>query len=159
MNNPNTESDIFLNNSKSKLVRQQLSKIKKMYKANLKQYKKNKRINTILKLIVNILNAITVSSLVISFSGAVPVLIVSLAASSLSSIISVIDQSVGYNSKSYQYQTTYLQELDLYNTYNNKILIKNTDLNEVLNELNNKLGIILDSAGPVVSISSDDSRA
>lgn len=153
----NTDSDIQLNNSKSKLIKQQLSKLKKLYKENHHQYKKNKRINMILKLFVNVLNAVTVSSLVIGFSGAAPVLIVSLTASSLSSIISVVNDSVGFLGKAHQYQTTYLQTLDLFNTYNSKLLIKNSNLDEMLTEINNKLGLILDSAGPLVSISSDGS--
>ena len=138
-----------------KLINKQLSSIKKMYKKNFKLFKKHKRIDTVLKVTINLCNAITVSSVIVSATGALPVLIVTIATSTIGGGLSVIRDTVDYQSKAHTYQTTYLQELDIYNTYTNLMLSKDRNLDNILNELNAKMGIILDRALPVSTSSLD----
>lgn len=138
-----------------KLINKQLSTIKKLYKKNFRLFKKYKRINTIMKVGINLCNAVTVSSLVLSFSGAVPILVLTIASSTLGGTLQVINDTVDYQAKAHTHQTTYLQELDIYNTYMNEMLSKNRNLDNILTELNNKMGIILDSSLPVSTSSTD----
>lgn len=145
---------------KLKILKQHLSKIKRMKKVYYKKFKKYKSINTCSKIIINLLNALTVSSLVLTFSGAVPVIIVSIVSSSLSSLGSVALNTFDMDAKIHSANTTYLQLDDLFNTYYTKIYkkdISDSDLNTMLNELNNKLGLIQDNALPISMNSSERS--
>ena len=140
---------------KSKLIRKKLREIRALYKKNFKKYKKHKRLSTIFKVVINVLNAVTVSSAVIAFSSIPIISIITIASSTLSTIISVINNTIDFQSKSQTYQTTYLNLKDLYDSNTSSMLSKHSNLDDILNDINNKLGIILDSANPV-SISSTD---
>ena len=140
-----------------KVLHKELTMIHKTYKKNFKQYKKLKMINTISKMLINFLNATTVSTIVITYSSSFPILYVSLASSTVASLISVLLDSYNINDKISRFHTTYLQLLDIFNVYRSKY-IKTKDsneLDELINELNVKVGLILDSAN-LVSISSTD---
>ncbi len=131
---------------KIKMINHQLKKIKKMEHTHYKNFKKFKKIITRCKVAVNVLNAITVSSVVLSFSGAIPILVVTIVSSTLSGLIQVVTDSVDYQDKMHTSQTTYLQLLDIYNVYKLKVMSKDPDYDDILLELNSKLGIVLDSA-------------
>lgn len=144
-------------NKKIKSINHELNKIKRMYKSHHKRWRKYKRLSTALKLVVNILNGVTVSSLIVSIVGISPILILTMITSSLSTLLTVIHDTVDMPRKISNHQTAYLQLLDLHRTYQNKMLSSNPDYSDILIELNCKIGLILDSAH-VISISSSDSE-
>ena len=139
--------------SRIKKIRRELIKIKKMYKTHHRKWRIYKRVSTCFKVSINTLNAITISSLVISFTGSFPILILTITSSTISSILSVIHDTVGFPEKYMNHQTSFLQLLDLHSTYNNLLLGDTPNYTSILNEINAKLGLILDSAN-VVSVSS-----
>lgn len=145
----------MLDRDKKRLIQKQLQTIKNLYKANFKRFKKNKRINSILKVTINLCNAVTVSSVVLSFSGAIPILVVTIVSSSIGGIVSVINDTVNFQEKAEIHKTTYLDMLDIYNTYSNLMLKDVVDYDSILSEINNKMGLILNSAIPVSTSSND----
>ena len=82
-------------------------------------------------------------------------LIVCAVSSSLSTIGSAILTVVDFDRKSHSHQTSYLQSKDLHDQFN-ALLLKNglssTGLDAMLAQLNERTGVILDSAEPVSSI-------
>ena len=139
-----------------KCFHKELMSIKKLYKKNFSGFKHLKKINTACKMVINLLNAVTVSSIVVTYTDSLSILYISLAASTTASLMGVLLDSYNISDKISRYHTTYLQLVDLFNTYRSKYLKckKNpTHLDEILGELNTKIGLILDSA-ELVSISS-----
>lgn len=132
-----------------KLLATELCKIKSLYKKHYKNFRKYKRLSTISKVIINLCNSITVSSVVLSFSGTFPILIVTIVSSSLSSGVSVISDSFDWIGKMHSSQTSYLQLLDLYNSYNIQSTHRNADYTKLLEQINSRLGLILDNSIPV----------
>ena len=136
-----------------KLLNKELAKIEKEYKAQFKLFRKYKRYTQYSRVIVNVLNGITVSSVVLSFSGALPILAVTIASSTMSSLTSIVSESCNWNGKMYQSQQTYLQLKELHNQYKIQSLHKEVDHTELLKNLTEKLALVADSALPV-SVSS-----
>jgi hypothetical protein len=144
---------------KLKLTKKELAKIKKEYKKHYKNFRKYKKYSQYSKVIINVLNGVTVSSVVLSFSGALPILILTICSSTLSSLTSIISETCEWTGKMYQSQTSYLQLKDLYQTYKIKSIGLNANYDEILNELNNKYGLISDSSMPVSLSSRESSRS
>ena len=150
-----TDTPANIQQAKSKLIRKKLREIRELYKKNFKKFKTYKRYNTTFKVIINVLNACTVSSAVISFSGMPIIAILTIATSSISTILSVINSTIDFQARYHVYQTSYLQLKDLYDSNTSNLLSRHSNLDHILNDINQKLGLILDSSNPV-SLSSTD---
>lgn len=146
---------------KVKLINHYLKGIKKRKTKHQKKFRKLKKINTFSLIGVNVLNSISITTLVLSFTTFPPGVIISLITSSLSSIASGVITVADLQRKINTHQTAYLQLLDLHDSTKASMLksaLDDEDLDDILRELNAKTGLILDNASnEAVSVSSSDS--
>jgi hypothetical protein len=135
------------------MIKKLLNEIKQKKQAHYKKFAKLKKINTIAKTIINVLNAVSVCSIVLSFSPTSgTTVIIALVATSISSISSVALTSYDLDSKVQSHNTSYLQYVDIYRDNSARLRrngLSSTDLDHILSELNNKLGLIEDGSLPI----------
>lgn len=131
------------------MVNNLLKLIKKKQDINYKKWRQLKKINTIIRPSLTALNALSVSSLILSISPLSPIFIIlALSFSTTSAVGFAIMDAVRIDMKISNYHMSYLQFSDLYRTTN--IIIKknhmtSNDYDLLLNELNTKIGLIEDS--------------
>jgi len=132
-----------------RVINDHLIMIKKMKKEYYKQFRKYKKRNTNFKVAVNVLNAVTISTLVMSLTG-VPVLaIVSVVTASVATITNAITTTIDYEFKYHQAHLSYNQLNDLQSTVINKLTSPDADYDTILNDLTSSLSLIIDTALPV----------
>lgn len=151
-----------LNNYKTKknLIRLRLKHIKSKSNKFYKKYKKLKKRNTIINVVIATLNATSITTLSIGLTTFPPLLLVSLASTSTSSVLSGMTSVLRLENKISLCYTAFLQLSDLFNEYSNKLFINgvsSTDLDGMLSNLNQKLGLILDATQSVSLEESDAS--
>ena len=125
-------------------------------------FKKYRKIDELLRLFINVCNAVTLCSIIVVFSSHNWVLWVSLSCSSLSTIVGAIYSTINLPTKIQSSNTSYLQLQDLYNSYHNELLkshLTNSDYDIILSELNIKSGLIYDSSLPISQSRDDDSMS
>lgn len=145
---------------KKKLILKRLENIKIRYKNYHKKYKKFKRYNTFINLVIASLNACSITFLSVGLTSFPPLAIVSLGTTSVSSILQGSTSVLNLQNKINLCYTAYLQLLDLYGDYQSKILKNNLssdDLNNMLDNINDKLGLILDAVAEI-SVNSIDNN-
>ena len=105
------------------------------------------------KTLINTLNAVSICSIVLNLS---PVnqttIIIALASTTISSLVSAIQSAVDLDFKSHSHNTSYLQYNDTYREVSARLLkngLTSDDLDLMLYELNNRLNIIEDSSLPI----------
>ena len=140
-------------NDKKKLIKDILDDVKRRKKEHYKQFGKYKSINTFIKSLVNGLNAVSVCSMVLTFTPSSPVfLIVALSCTSLSAISSAVHSSTDVEGKVHSHNTSYLQYTDLYRDVSARLLRNNLsslDLDNLLSEINARIGLIEDNSEPI----------
>lgn len=140
---------------KVEMVRQILEEVKKKKIIHYKKYVKYKKINTFSKTSINTLNTISVCSIVLTLSPTSPIfIIIGLSTTTLSSIFSAISSSIDIENKVHSHNTSYLQYSDLYRDVSARLLrngMSSEDLDNLLNEINNRIGLIEDQA-PSITI-------
>jgi len=138
---------------KIEMIRQILTDVKKRKNQHYKQFGKYKKINTFTKSVINSLNAVSVCSMVLSFTPISPaVLIVALSATSISSVGSAVHSSIDVEGKVYSHNTSYLQYTDLYRDVSARLLrngMSSLDLDNLLSEINARMGLIEDQSLPI----------
>jgi len=137
---------------KKDMIRKYLKQIKVKKKVHYNLFKKFKRYSTLSSTLVNCLNTCSVSSIILSMSGNKVALIVSLSCTSVSSIISVVASSMGFDERYHSHQTTHLQYSDLFRDTNNRLVrnhLSSEDLDGMLSDLSNSLGLIEDVSSPI----------
>ena len=131
----------------------ELDKIKLLKTKYYNCFKNLKKYNTVCKICVNILNAVSISSLVMTYTPISHVcLIIGLASTTLSTIISVFSSSYGFDNKISTHQTTALQYADLYRDIQAKLLknhLTSDQCDIIIAELNIRLSLIEDSSLPI----------
>lgn len=134
---------------KVELIRHILEDVKKRKNTHYKKFGKLKKINTFIKSFVNGLNAISVSSLVLSLTPATPVAsIIALTATTISAITSAISSSIDLEHKIHSHNTSNLQYNDLYRDISARLLrngMSSEDLDNLLTEINTRMSLIEDS--------------
>jgi hypothetical protein len=138
--------------AKMTVIRRRLNSIKHLQKEHFRQFRRIKKWNTKLKAFINVLNTISVTSLVMTFSGSDTTLIVCAVSNTMSAIGTAILSVVNMDSKVHSHQTSYLQFVDLHDTYIAALLQDNLngkDLDRILIDLNTKVGLILDNCEPI----------
>lgn len=135
---------------KKNLILQEIEKMKYKRDIHYKFYKKYKMINTILKLIINILNAISVSSIVMEYATIYGFTnIIAMVSTTLSSIITIVINNFNLDDKINLHNLTKSQLTDLYRNTQITILKNNltsNDLDYILEDINNQLSLINDIA-------------
>lgn len=123
------------------------------------KYMSFKAISTRLNIIVNILDAISVSSIVINMSPEYTNLkISSLVTTSTSAILSIFVTTYDFNDKINRHQTSYLQYTDIYRDIDAKIAangLTSKELDAMLTQLNSRLGLIEDQSLPLSRLYED----
>jgi hypothetical protein len=145
--------------AKMKMIRLRLDSIKKRQKEHFRQFKRLKKRNTYLKALINVLNTISVTSLVLSFSVSSITLFVCAASNSLSAVGTAVLSVVDMDAKVHSHQTSYLQFVDLHDTYIAQLLHDNltgSELDRILIDINAKVSLILDNCEPI-ELSSNNS--
>jgi hypothetical protein len=138
--------------AKLSMIRQRLDHIRRRQVEHFRQFKRLTIWNTKFKATINVLNTISVTSLVLTFSGSHTTLIICAVSNSISAIGTAILSVVDVESKAHSHQTSYLQFVELYDTYMVELLHDNlhgSDLDRILNDLNSKVGLILDNCEPI----------
>jgi len=140
-------------NGKIEMVNNILEDIKKRKILHYKQFAKFKKANTISKSVINSLNAISVCSMVLTFTPVnSAVMLVAIAATSVSGITSAIHSSIDIEGKIHSHNTSYLQYTDLYRDVSARLLrngMSTHDLDLLLSEMNARIGLIEDSSLPI----------
>lgn len=138
---------------KIEMIRQILDDVKKRKCKHYKQFGKYKKINTFFKSVVNTLNAVSVCSMVLTFTPVSPeVMIVALSATSISAISSAVHSSTDVEGKVHSHNTSYLQYTDLYRDISARLLrngMSSLDLDNLLTEINSRMGLIEDQSLPI----------
>ena len=139
--------------SKVKLIRSILDDIKKRKDIHYKNFGVYKNLSMYSKTLINTLNAVSICSIVLNLS---PVnqttIIIALASTTISSLVSAIQSAVDLDFKSHSHNTSYLQYNDTYREVSARLLkngLTSDDLDLMLYELNNRLNIIEDSSLPI----------
>jgi hypothetical protein len=138
--------------AKISMIRQRLEKIRLRQKEHVRQFNRLKKWNINFKALINVLNTISVTSLVLTFSGSETTLIVCTVTNSLSAIGTAILSVINMDAKVHSHQTSYLQFVELHDTYIAELLhddLSGLDLDRILIDLNTKVGLILDHCEPI----------
>ena len=140
-------------NGKVEMVRQILDDVKNKKQSHYKCFARYKKINTFVKSVVNALNAVSVCSMVLTFTPVSPaVMIVALSATSISAITSAVHSSTDVEGKVHSHNTSYLQYTDLYRDISARLLrngMSSQDLDLLLSEINARMGLIEDQSLPI----------
>jgi hypothetical protein len=134
------------------LIKSRLDRIQESQREHFRLFRKLKRLNTVFKAVINVLNTISVTSLVLTFSGSDTTLLVCAVSNSLSAVGSAVLSVVAVEDKVHSHQTSYLQFVELYDTYFVELLkddLNGRDLDVILTDLNAKIGLILDNCEPI----------
>jgi hypothetical protein len=144
-----------LNNYKSKvkLIRTIVDDVKKRKDVHYKNFGLYKNLSMYSKSMINMLNAVSICSLVVNFMPSAPsVMIIALSSTTLSGLTSALQSAIDLDFKSHSHNTSYLQYGDLYREIDAKLLrngLTSDALDIMLCELNNRLNIIEDSSLPI----------
>lgn len=138
---------------KKKMIKNILKDIDKKKELHYKKYSKYKKINTTFKSIINFLNSVSVCSLVLSFSPvSSPVLIIALSTTTISGLSSAAISAYELEHKIHSHNTSYLQYTDIYRDISARLRrngLSSQDLDNMLTEINSRLGLIEDQSLPV----------
>jgi hypothetical protein len=137
------------NISKKIVLKELLCTIKKKKEINYKKWKKLKKISAILRPLFTGFNAVSVSSIVLTFSPFAPIfIIIALTSASISTVGTVIIDAYQLENKIARCHNSYRQYADLYRTVSasmNKKHLTSDDYDDILEDLNNMISLIEDS--------------
>ena len=138
---------------KIKLIQNILEDIKNKKQSHYKCFSRYKQINTLIKSVVNTLNAVSVCSMVLTFTPVShTVMIIALSATSVSAITSVVHSSTDIEGRVHSHNTSYLQYTDIYRDVSARLLrngMSSQDLDNLLSEINSRMGLIEDQSLPI----------
>ena len=138
------------------MLKGSLSEIQQRKIKHYNQFRNLQLTNTIIKTIINGLNAISVCSLVISLSPLSPATIfISLASTTIGGVISASVSALEIDNKIHSHQTSYLQYTGIYRDVSARLIrngLDSQDLDNMLNDLNTRLSLIEDQSLPVTIV-------
>ena len=138
---------------KIKLIQNILEDIKNKKQSHYTCFSRYKQINTLIKSVVNTLNAVSVCSMVLTFTPVShTVMIIALSATSVSAITSAVHSSTDIEGRVHSHNTSYLQYTDIYRDVSARLLrngMSSQDLDNLLSEINSRMGLIEDQSLPV----------
>lgn len=135
---------------KKNLILSEIDKMKSRKDKHYELYKKYKFINSILKLIINVLNAVSVSSLVMEYASLYGFTnIIAMTTTTVSSIITIVINNFNIDDKINRHHLAKSQITDLYRQTNLTVLKNNlssSDLDNIIESINSQLSLINDTA-------------
>jgi hypothetical protein len=138
--------------AKLDMIRQRLDRVRRRQTEHFRQFRRLKKWNLYFKALINVLNTISVTSLVLTFSGSHWTLLVCTVTNSLSAVGTAILTVANLDYKYQSHQTSYLQFAELHNNYTAELLHDNLnghDMDRILADINSKFGLILDNCEPI----------
>ena len=140
-------------NTKMKLIKDSLNDIKNRKKNHSDLHNKYRKMNTVVKGFVNTLNAVSVCSMVLTFTPISDMIMLSaLASTSVSSVLSAMTSAIDLEEKISSHNTSCLQYNDIYHETQALVLrngMSSSDLDVVIDQLNGKMSLIEDRSLPV----------
>jgi hypothetical protein len=138
---------------KINMIRAILNDIKKRKVTHYTQYGRFKTISNYSKGLINGLNAISVCSMILTYTPMIPgVMIVALSTTTVSSLASAISNAIDVDGRYHSHHTSYLQYTDLSRDISARIFrngLSSKDLDNMLSELNDRMGLIEDFSLPI----------
>jgi len=135
------------------MVKDILKDVENRRQKHFQRYSKYRKINTLSKGCINACNAISVCSIILTFTPVSnSVMFVALAATSVSGVYSAVLNSFELEHKINSHNTSYLQYTDIHRDISARIRRNNLnseDLDILLAEINSRLGLIEDQSMPV----------
>ena len=139
--------------SKTSILKQLLEDIKRKKEKHYFKFRRLRLVNMVIKAVVNGLNAVSVSSIVMSFQPIHQVvLIVALTSTSISGILSAVTNAVDFDGRVSSHQTSYQQYGDIHRDISSRLLrngLSSEDLDMLLCDLNVRLGLVEDTSLPI----------
>jgi hypothetical protein len=139
--------------SKIDVINKQMKHIQKRRTKHYKKYGKLKKISDRVTALINAFNAVSVCSIIITLTPVFPAAaIIAITTASISGISTAIMTSYNLNVKIENHHTAYLEYATLYRDIQAKIKKNNLsskDLDLLLEEINDKLSLIENSAPPI----------
>ena len=146
--------------AKVHMVRSILAETEKRKSAHYARFRHMKYWSSVVKMLINGSNAISVCSMVMSFAPVDPgVMVVALVATTGSSIVSAVSTSYDMDTRVYSHKTSYLQYKDICRDMSARMYrngMSSEDLDDVLTELNTQISLVDDLSLPIVIRDVDD---
>ena len=145
-----TPSDNF--SRKLSLIHSRLHSIKERRQAHLSKFHSMRRVNVVCMCVINVLNTVSVTSIVMQFSGEAITLVLTAISSSLSALGTAILSVVDLEGKYHSHQSSYLQLTQLYDDTIARVLqdeLDGAELDRILATINSHMGLILESSEPI----------
>ena len=139
---------------KADLIHARLQRIDGRRMGHHVRFRRMRKVSIISKCILNVLNTISVTSIVMQFSGEPTTLIVCAATSTLSTLGTALMSVIDLEGKYHSHHTSYLQLTQLYDDNVAKMLQDDLDgpeLDRILTSINARMGLILESSEPLPS--------
>jgi anaerobic glycerol-3-phosphate dehydrogenase len=134
---------------KKQLINDILETAKSKKKRHRTLVTRYRRFSTVAKALVNVLNAVSVSSLIADSPENPTMKYIALGTTSVSTIVSAFSQALGLEQKTESHNSTYLALSDLYRDFTARLLrnhLSSEDLDTLLGELNGKVSLIEDAS-------------
>ena len=139
--------------TKMKLIKDSLNDIKERKKSHSALHNKYRKMNTVVKGFVNTLNAVSVCSMVLTFTPISDMIMLSaLASTSVSSVLSAMTSAIDLEEKISSHNTSCLQYNDIYRETQALVLrngLSSTDLDVLISQMNEKISLIEDRSLPI----------
>lgn len=139
--------------NKVKLIKSTLDDIKTRTQKHYTLFRKYKNLKTLSTIFINALNAVSVCSMVLTYTPINSVVkIIALTTTSTSAITSAVHNSLDVEGKVHNHMTSYLQYIDVYRDIRARLLkngLSSQELDSLLVELNSRVGLIEDHSLPI----------
>lgn len=139
--------------TKMLLIKDTLKDLKYRKQRHSILHNKYRKMNTIIKMVVNALNAVSVCSMVLTFTPiSNMILLGALSATSTSSVLSAVSSATDLDEKISSHNTSCLQYNDIYRETQALVLrngLSSQDLDVLISQMNEKISLIEDRSLPI----------
>lgn len=140
-------------NTKVLLIKDTLADIKFRKQRHSSLHNKYRKINTMIKMVVNALNAVSVCSMVLTFTPISDMILLgALSSTSASSILSALSSATDLDEKISSHNTSCLQYNDIFRETQALVLrngLSSHDLDVLIAQMNEKISLIEDRSLPI----------
>jgi hypothetical protein len=136
---------------KKDMVHKTLKRIHNIKKIHYKKFVKSHKVDITSKLLLSLMNAITISILILDTQG-YHFAMVGVLSSSVSTLFTALLSVVNFSDRKNSHKNTFRELTDLHRSITEKVLknhLSSEDYDTILSEMNGILGIIDDNAPPI----------
>jgi hypothetical protein len=145
------ENNVSNHELKKDMVKKTLIRIKIVKRIHYKKFVKNNKIDLVSKIVLTLINAITISILVLDTQG-YNFSMIGVMTSSISTLVTALLSVVNFSDKKNAHKNTFRELTDLYRSVTEKVLkngLSSGDYDKILAEMNSILGVIDDNSPPI----------